>query len=136
LGVFVQFNGDCVPFLLYCEELSVWIIVCECLFETVCKRVSAFFRRESVYEDVDFFPVQEVAVLVVIEVTTSLTLVSLETEYEVLHGTLLIGTKAPRSRSLGMVLGAETMGAFRNVASFPFNDSEPSDGGDLSSEGY
>jgi hypothetical protein len=78
LGVFVQFNGDCVPLLLYCKELSVWIIVCECLFETVGERVGAVFARQCVNEDVDFLPVQEVAVFPIIKMNTSGTAMRLE----------------------------------------------------------
>jgi hypothetical protein len=71
--VFVQFNGDSVPLLLYCEELYVWIIVCECLFETVSERVGTIFARECVNEDIDLSPVQEVAVFFAVEVNSPLT---------------------------------------------------------------
>jgi hypothetical protein len=128
LSVFVQFNGDCVPLLLYCEELYVWIIVCECLFETVGERVCTFFARQCVNEDVDLSPVKEVAVFLAVKVNSSMTSVQLKTLHKVLHGNLRKGTRAPRRRSLGTVLGADTIGAFRNVASFPLRSSLPSFG--------
>jgi hypothetical protein len=66
---------------LYCEELYVWIIVCECLFETVSERVGTIFARQCVNEDVDLSPVQEVAVCVIVKCDPPATSILLETFY-------------------------------------------------------
>jgi len=109
----VELNRYGVTILLNSKELCVRIIVSEAGSQPVGKPIFLTNCGQGINEFENLGPSEEVAIFGVVEMATTGANVFLKTFNKMLHGILRIGTNAPRILILGIIRGAETMGALR-----------------------